>query len=267
MLPAWQTLAVYPYLGLEHPIRLAHRGSRILWPENTKTAFQGAVDLGYRYIETDVRMTRDGVVVIIHDKTVERTTDGWGRVADMDWSDVAKLDAGHTHDPASGFPFRAAGVDVPRLDDVLTTWPDVHFNIDLKAPGIEWAVAEVVKNLRRSQSVLIGSFNDRRIAKFRRITRNTVATSAGPRAAVALFAASRLGRVPKQAPAAYQLPFDSRAGRIDDRLVATAHAAGAQVHVWTVNDAADMGRMLATGVDGIVTDRPDTLNEVLGVAP
>ncbi len=252
-----------PYLALEHPLRFAHRGSRILWPENTMAAFAGAVQLGYRYIETDVRMTRDRVVVVFHDRSLERTTNGSGRVEDQDWSDLVSLDAAYRHGAMDGFPLRGRGVGIPRLDDVLSTWPDIHFNIDLKAPRIEWAVAEVVKSLRRSNSVLIASFHDRRVAKFRRITRNTVATSGGPLAVLRLALAARTGRRLTTPHAAFQLPYDRRELPIDERLVATAHAAGAQLHVWTVNDAAEMRRMLDLGVDGIITDRPDVLNEVV----
>ena len=115
------------------------------------------------------------------------------------------------HDLFVSEEFRGQGIGIPRLDDVLATWPDVHFNIDLKAPGIEWSVAEVIKNAHRSESVLIGSFVDRRISKFRRVTRGTVATSAGPAAALRLLAASSRGRPPKTAVDAFQLPFDARA--------------------------------------------------------
>ena len=254
---------MHPYLRLEHPIRFAHRGSRLLWPENTKLAFQRAIDLGYRYIETDVRLTADRVVVVFHDRTLDRTTNSFGKIEEWEWADLEKLDAGFEHGPEQGFPYRGKGACIPRLDDVLSTWPDVYFNIDLKAPRVEWAAAEVIKQLRRSDTVLVGSFSDRRLAKFRRITRGTVATAAGPVEAVRLATAARRGSTPRSAPVAYQLPFDSRVIPLDVRLVETAHAAGAHVHAWTVNEAADMDRLLDIGVDGITTDRPDTLDDVL----
>lgn len=242
---------------------MAHRGSRVLWPENTMEAFAGAVALGYRYIETDVRMTADGVVVVFHDATLDRTTNATGPINGWRWEELRHLDAAWSFGPNNGYPLRAKGVGISRLDEVFAAWPDVHFNLDLKAPGIEWAVAEVIVAARRQDSTLIGSFHDRRIAKFRRVTRGEVATSAGPRAASQLWMASRVGRWPRPSMAAYQLPFGSPVARLDRRLVLAAHAAGAQVHAWTVNDAADMERMLDLGVDGIITDRPDTLNEVI----
>ncbi len=258
-----KAMASWPYLSLEHPIRMAHRGSRDLWPENTLTAFSGAVDLGYRYIETDVRMTRDGVVVVFHDATLDRTTNGTGAIADWRWEELKHLDAGWGFKPEEDHPQRGVGVRIPRLDEVLKTWPAVHFNIDLKASGIEWAVAEVIVEAGRQDSTLVGSFHDRRIARFRRITGGGVATSAGPRVAAQAWVASRVGHRGPHPVAAYQLPYRSRVARIDRRFILAAHAAGAHVHAWTVNDAAEMRRLLDLGVDGIVTDRPDILNDVV----
>lgn len=254
----------HPYFSLEHPARLAHRGSRLLWPENTMTAFSGAVEgLGYRYLETDVRATRDGVLVTFHDETLERTTNGVGSIADWLWDDLRHLDAAWSFGAEEGFPFRGTGIGIPRLDEVFATWPEVNVNIDLKADGIEWQVAEAIIRSRRVQKVLIGSFSDRRIARFRRVTRGTVATSAGTAVSVAAWAASRAGRRLPSRPDAYQLPFAARGARLDRRFVDAAHASGAQVHAWTVNERTDMERLLDMGVDGIVTDRPDLLNEVL----
>jgi glycerophosphoryl diester phosphodiesterase len=253
-----------PYLALEHPIRMAHRGSRALWPENTMVAFGEAIDLGYRYVETDVRVTLDGVVVAFHDAELDRTTNAMGKISDWLWEDLRHLDAGWSYGAAVGYPHRGNGVGIPRLDEVLATWPDVHFNIDLKASGIEWAVADVITRARRRTSTMIGSFHDRRIAKFRRITRGEVATSAGPATVARAWAASRAGRSLPGSVDAYQVPARARSGlRLDRKFVAAAHAAGSQVHAWTVNEAVDMEQLLDIGVDGIITDRPDTLNDVL----
>ncbi len=251
------------YLDAEYPLRFAHRGSRILWPENTAVAFQGAVDLGYTYIETDVRITRDGVVVAFHDATLDRTTNGAGPVERWDFVDLQRLDAAWWFNPEDGYPLRGAGVRVESLEEVFATWPDARFNIDLKGPRLEWAVADVIKRHRREDTTLIASFVDRRIAKFRRITAGRVAVSAGPSATAAMLSASRVGATVRRRVVAYQLPFDYRSCPIDGKLVTAIHAAGAQLHTWTVNDAADMNRLLDLGVDGIVTDRPDVLNDVL----
>jgi len=257
------TTGTAPYLSLEHPVRLAHRGSRVLWPENTREAFRGAVALGYRYIETDVRISRDGHVVVFHDATLERTTDGRGKVIDRTLDELRELDAGYTFDPDAGYPMRGRRVGISTLAEVFAEFPDVHFNLDLKGPGLEWAVADVIKAAGREESTLVGSFYDHRSAKFRRITRRSVATSAGPSATIAMWLASRVGRYVTRPVAAYQIPFDYRSLPIDRKYIDAIHNSGAQVHFWTVNEPADMTRLLDMGADGIVTDRPDLLNEVL----
>jgi glycerophosphoryl diester phosphodiesterase len=253
----------YPYLALEHPIRFAHRGSRVLWPENTMDAFQGASDLGYRYFETDVRISRDGVVVVFHDKTLDRTTNGTGLVSDWLFEDLRHLDAAWSFDPEHGYPLRGSGIGISSLDELFATFPDIHINIDLKGKGLEWPVAEIIQSHGRQDRTLIGSFVDRRIARFRRVTSGTVATSAGPSAVSAMWTASRRGRTIERPVAAYQVPFDYRSLKIDQKYVDAIHRAGAQIHCWTVNAADDMQRLLNMGVDGIVTDRPDILNEVM----
>ena len=253
------------YLDAEYPIRFAHRGSRILWPENTWYGFDRAVeDLGYRYIETDIQVTKDGVVIVFHDDTLDRTTNGTGAVADWTWSELAALDAAYHFSPdGESFPLRGTGVGISRLDDTFERYPDVRFNIDLKAKGSEWPVAEVIARNERHGTVLIGSFHDRRTARFRRITRGAVATSAGPQAAIAMYTASRLGRTVHRPHAAYQLPYRMRGASVDEKLVEAVHAADAQLHLWTVDEPEDMHRFLDLGVDGIVTDRPDVLNRVM----
>jgi len=257
-------MSLRPYLSREHPIRLAHRGSRVLWPENTHHAFEAATDLGYLYIETDIRVTSDGVVVVFHDETLERTTNGVGKVSDWTWDALSVLDAAYNFSPdGESFPLRGKGIGISRLEDTLTAFPNVNFNIDLKAKNSEWLVAEVVVRTNRQDTVLIGGFVDNRIARFRRITKGAVATSAGPSAAMAMYTASRLGKSIRRPVDAYQLPFSMRGVNVDQKLVDAVHASGAHIHLWTVNDEADMRRFLELGVDGIVTDRPDLLNDVL----
>ena len=253
-----------PYLTREHPLRLAHRGSRVLWPENTMTAFQGAVDLGYAYIETDVHVTRDGRVVVFHDDRLERLTDGTGRVWEWRWEDLRRLDAAHHFDPDGGYPSRGRAIGIPLFEEALSTFPGVHFNIDLKQRDIEQAVADEVARFGAGDRVLIGSFHGVRIKRFREITGGAVATSAGPIEVAGALAAARLGRpVPGKADA-LQVPERQGPVRVaTERFIAAAHRANKQVHVWTVNESAAMHRLLDRGVDGIVTDRPDLLDEVV----
>ncbi len=262
-LPCQTAPMAIPYLSAEYPLRFAHRGSRVLWPENTAGAFQGAIDLGYKYIETDVRITSDGVVVAFHDATLERTTNGAGPVDRWDFADLQRLDAAWWFDAEGGYPRRGTGVKVQALSELFEMWPDAYFNIDLKGSNLEWAVADVIKRHGKENSVMIGSFVDHRIAKFRRITRGEVGLSAGPASVLMMVAASRVGRTVRRPVQAYQLPFNYKSVPIDRKLITAIHKAGAQLHTWTVDEAADMHRLLDLGVDGIVTDRPDTLNEVL----
>lgn len=253
-----------PFLSHEHPIRMAHRGSRVLWPQNTMVAFQGAADLGFRYLETDVHISADGVVILFHDDHLEDLTDGAGKVWDHDWNHLSRLDAAYWFDPERGFPRRGTGVGIPRLADVVESFPDALLNLDLKQPGIEEVVAAEVRRLGLEDRVLIGSFHDARIRRFRQVTGGRVATSAGPGETARALAAAVAGAAPGGAADAYQVPL--RAGPIrvaGRRFVEAAHRSGKQVHVWAVDDPAEMHRLLDLGVDGIITDRPDLLTRVL----
>lgn len=254
------------FFSVEHPIRFAHRGSRILWPENTLYAFERAVeDHGYRYLELDVHLSADRVPMVIHDRTLDRTTDATGLVSDRTVEDLKTLDAGYRFDPVGDYPLRGKRITIPTLDEVYRAFPDARVNIDLKQPAEEWAVAEVVKANRAEHRTLVGSFVDRRVARFRRITGGNVAVSAGPQMTARMYLRSRVG-LPARAAApvqAYQVTDEYRGFTVDRRLVDAIHRSGAHIHVWTVNDPDEMRRMLDLGVDGIITDRPDLLNEVL----
>jgi glycerophosphoryl diester phosphodiesterase len=253
-----------PFLSHEHPLRFGHRGSNLLWPQNTMVAFQWAMDLGLRYLETDVHASRDGRVVTFHDDRLEALTDGRGRVWERDWEDLRRLDAAYHFAPERGHPLRGTGVRIPLLEEVLAAFPRCLLNLDLKQAGIEDLLAAEVARLGAEERVLVGSFHDDRLRRFRRASAGRVATSAGPREVVAALAASRLGRPLGGAADAYQVPERSGPLRVvGRRFVEAAHRAGKQVHVWVVNDPADMHRLLDLGVDGIVTDRADLLVEVV----
>jgi len=249
-----------PFLSYEHPVRFAHRGSRVLWPENTMTAFQGAVDLGYRYIETDVHVSRDGVIFIFHDDTLERVTNGKGLARDWEWAELKKLDAAYRFKPEAGYPLRNKGIHIPCLEEVMAAFPDMMFNIDLKQPGIEALMADFISSHGYGERVLIASFKDRRLRRFRKLAGEGIATSAGLREAGVFWAYSRLNKILETPAQALQVPVRMRGVTVvDKKMIAAAHAAGKQVHVWTVNDPEEMQRLLNLGIDGIVTDRPDLL--------
>ena len=253
-----------PFLSYEHPLRFGHRGSNLLWPQNTMVAFQWAMDLGLRYLETDVHATRDGQVVTFHDDRLEQLTDGRGPVWERDWGDLLSLDAAYHFDPRRGYPLRGTGVRIPLLEEVLAAFPRCLLNLDLKQAGIEELLAGELARLEAEDRVLVGSFHDGRVARFRRASGGRVATSAGPREVLAALGACRLSRLPGGASDAYQVPEQAGPLRVlGERFVEAAHRAGKQVHVWVVNEPADMHRLLDLGVDGIVSDRADLLVRVV----
>jgi glycerophosphoryl diester phosphodiesterase len=254
-----------PFLSHERPLRFAHRGSNLLWPQNTMVAFQWAIDLGLRYLETDVHATRDGRVITFHDDRLDHLTDGHGPVWDHDWGDLRSLDAAYHFGSDRGHPLRGTGVRIPLLEEVLVTFPQCLLNLDLKQAGIEDLLAAEIARLKAEERVLVGSFHDRRLTRFRRASGGRVATSAGPREVVAALGACRLGRPLGGLADAFQVPERSGPLRVvGRRLVEAAHRTGKQVHVWTVNDPADMHRLLDLGVDGLITDRADLLLGVVG---
>jgi len=213
-------------------------------------AFEHAVGLGYRYVETDVHTTADGALVAFHDDVLDRVTDRRGAIADLPWDDVRRA--------------RVAGHSIPLLEDVLGAWPDLRINIDPKHDASVEPLAEVLRRTNSYDRVCGGAFSEARLARFRHLTDEKVCTGMGIRA-VALLRGASLGLpVRRFAGDCAQVPV--RQGPVllvDGRFVATAHRLGLVVHVWTVDDAADMTRLLDLGVDGIMTDRPAVLKEVL----
>jgi len=246
------------------PLAIAHRGSRELWPENTMEAFSQAVALGFRFLETDLHVTADGVLVCVHDDTVDRTTEGTGAVSSFGFEELASLDAGFRHNSLGGYPFRGKGVSIPSLEEAVTTLSEVSFVVDLKVDGQVGLLADLIERLSLHDRLIVGSFSDQRLEEFRRATRGRVPTSTGPMMSRMWLLTSRVGRGAGGDASALQLPTQVRGIKvIDKKLVDTAHAKGLQVHVWTVNDPAEMEAYLDLGVDGIISDRPDLLREVL----
>lgn len=236
----------------------------MLWPENTDTSFQGAYELGFRHFETDLHLTADDVLVCFHDPTVERTTNASGRVEDLSLEELQTLDAGFRHGTADGYTFRDSGVTVPTLEWLLTTFPDTSVVVDMKSDGLAGPLAALIDDLGAHERMIVGSFSDARLAEFRDITGGRVPTSVGPTDARLWVLSSRVGRGARADAAALQLPTHLRGIRVvDEKLVTAAHAAGLHVHVWTVNTIPEMVRLLDIGVDGLITDRPDLLRELL----
>jgi len=243
---------------------IAHRGSRVLWPENTMLAFGSSLEAGADHLETDLHLTADGHLVCFHDSTVERTTDGQGPVASFTLKELRNLDAGFSHRIGADFPFRGRGLRVPTLGEVLATFPEVGVVVDLKTDGIEEAVADLLDRMRAWERVIIGSFYDTRLDLMRKLGRGKALLSTGPLAARRWWLASRIGRRGRPGYAALQLP-PSHAGLpvVDRRLVEIAHDADMAVHVWTINQPGEMQRLWDIGVDALITDRVDHAVSVL----
>jgi glycerophosphoryl diester phosphodiesterase len=201
-------------------------------------------------------VTSDGVAVLFHDDDLDRTTDARGRISDLPWRDVRSVATA------------AGNGEIMRLDEALEEFGTQRFNLDLKTDRSVEAFLEVLDTTRGHQRVLVGSFRDARPAQVRRRVGPALATSAGPREVARAVAASRLRAGRAAAPSdpilAMQVPV--RAGRVPvvtPQFIGLAHARGQHVHVWTVDDRAEMERLIDLGVDGIITDRPSVLREVL----
>jgi len=242
------------------PVNVGHRGASARLPENTLASFRAALEAGAGGLELDVRVTRDGHPVVMHDATVDRTTDGFGAVAGMTLEAVRRLDAGTT-----GLP----GERVPTLREVFEEFPGVPINIDIKdrdVPGAEEIVLEVLREAGAADRVLVASANYRVLRRFRRISGGEFDTGASRREIAVFYALNllRLGRLARPAYAALQVPVDYGPLRIlTPRFVRVAHALGVRVDVWTINDPGRMREVLDLGADAVITDRPEALTEVL----
>jgi len=237
-----------PYLAAPLPLAFAHRGGAAAGDENTSEAFGRAVALGYRYVETDVQATADGVAVVFHDPDLTRMTGRRAKVGALRWADLATE--------------RIAGAAaIPRLDDVLAAWPAVRFNIDVKADLAVQPTIEVIARTAVQDRVLVASFSDARLAVLRRRLGPAVASSLGTREVTRL----RLARLRPRHPSIVAAQVPVRYGRIrvvTRQFVARAHRVGLQVHVWTIDDPTEMHGLLDLGVDGIMTDHPEVLRDV-----
>ena len=258
----------HPFLDVPVPVAIAHRGGAGEAPENTIEAFGAAVAMGYRFLETDVHVTRDGVVVAFHDSCLDGLTDRTGAIAALPIAEVESADAGFAFSPDGGrtFPFRGRGVRVPRLETLLLRWPDARVNIDPKDDACVEPLVALLDRLDAWDRVNVGSFSDRRLRRIRALSRGRACTSMGPRAVAVARAAALGGQMPRQGADCVQVPIRVGLIRIVTAgFVRAAHRAGLQVHVWTVNDPVAMRELLELGVDGVMTDRPRVLRDVLAV--
>ncbi|HEX6524212.1 MAG TPA: glycerophosphodiester phosphodiesterase family protein [Streptosporangiaceae bacterium] len=231
-----------PFLDFPRPIAFAHRGGAAHAPENSMTAFEHAVKLGYSYLETDARATSDSKLVAFHDRTLDRVTDATGPIGTRKYADLASI--------------RVAGTEpIPLIEDLLDNWPDIRFNIDLKD---EAGISLLPRILRRTGAwdrVCVTSFSGARLRTFRGLVDRPVCMALSPACVVAMRCTLRMSTPGRCA----QVP-----GRITTPgFIRRAQARGLAVHVWTINSRTEMGRLLDLGVDGIMTDETEALRDVL----
>lgn len=248
----------HPYLDSPTPLALAHRGGAAEAPENSLTAFRKAVGLGFKYIETDVRATADGVPVVFHDERLDRVTDRVGRIRDLPFAEVSQARVGPSD-------------QVTSLADVLEAFPDTRFNVDIKEDNALAPMLDLLTRGNHFDRVCIASFSWSRLRAVRAAFGDRVCTALAPQEVAALVSRARLGRLTPGTrfifpggPIAVQVPpRTARLTIITPGFLRAAHARGWPVHAWTIDDAAQMQELLDMGVQGIVTDRPTVLKQVL----
>ena len=225
--------ARYAYLDHVSPVAIAHRGGGEDHPENSLAAIAQAVDLGYRYVEIDIRATRDGVPVLFHDETLERMTGSGGGIEDLAWAEVQ--------------PLRLQGKEaIPRLEEVFATWPDLRIALDIKSDRAVEPVAALIRARQVQDRVSVGAVSQRRAWQLRRVFGSEVCHALG------------------SVEAAAQVPSRHRGIPIVDRpFLKAAHARGIRVHVWTLNRPAEIESLLDLGIDGVMTNRLSLLKQIL----
>jgi glycerophosphoryl diester phosphodiesterase len=249
------TTLLHPYLDHPGVLAFAHRGGAEEHPENTMRAFGAAIDMGYRYIESDIHITSDGVLLAFHDDRLDRVCDGEGEglIQTLPWSVVRQA--------------RVAGTEpIVELQELLETFPDTRFNLDIKHWMALGPSLELLTRMGAWDRVCIGSFSDRRLNRVRNTLRRNglnVCTSMGPLGVLAMKA--RQLRLPTRSRAqCAQVPVKHNGiPVVSKKFVDTCHALGTQVHVWTIDDADEMRRLVTLGVDGLMTDKPSVLKQVL----
>ena len=239
------------------PVAFAHRGYSPAGAENSMAAFAAAVELGYRHVETDARVTSDGVALAFHDDRLDRVTDRSGRLVDLPWTQVSQA--------------RIRGTDpIPRLDEVLGEWPELRVNIDVKSGVALSATVAAIRRCRAQDRVCLAAFSDVRMRRIRALVGPQVCTALGPGEVARLAAAARVpARIAERTAGriggtCVQVPPSlGRVPVVTAAFLGAAHRRGLVVHVWTVDTRPEMTALLDLGVDGIMTDAAETLRDVL----
>lgn len=267
-------IATHPWFeprpGQHQPLVFAHQGGENLWPSNTMLAFQNSAALGADVLDTDMHMTKDGVLVLMHDQTVDRTTDGSGAIRDLTLEQIKTLDAGYdfSQDEGQTFPYRGQGLQVPTLEELFQAFPNTRFGIEIKQTdpiATAQRFCALIRQYSMQDQVLVSSFRQENMDAFRKECPE-VATSATEGEVRLFYILYRLGLADTLTPGYHSLQVPEKSAGLTlltPGFVKAAHRHGLAVQPWTINEVADLERILALGVDGINTDNPDRLLEIL----
>lgn len=262
----------HPYYAadLNYPLVIAHQGGDGVWPGETMLAYQNAVDLGVDVLEMDIHISADGVLVLMHDETVDRTTNGGGEIEAMTLAELKQLDAAYDWSPDEGktFPYRGQDIQIATLEEIFQAFPDMRMTIEIKKTNASMAkpFCDLIREYNMQDKVLVASFHDERLKEFRAECPEIATSSAKNETTVfVLLAKAYLGSF--YSPKFHSLQVPEESGGITvmtPAFVRAAHERNLAVEPWTINDEETMRKFIAWGVDGIITDRPDLLMKVLG---
>ena len=252
---------------------IAHQGGEWLRPSNTLVAFDHAVELGVDVLEMDIHQTQDGVIVLMHDATVDRTTNGSGVIKEMTFAEIRELDAGYywTDDEEQTYPYRGQGIQVPTLEEMFQRYPEMRLNIEIKqeTPSMVRPFCQLISDYNMEEKILVATFHQATVEEFREACPHVITSMVEPEIqrffglnAAYLGALFQAPGTAFQVPRTSSLPVIGEVDVITERFVRVAHSHNIQVHAWTINETAEMERLIELGVDGIITDRPDLLLEV-----
>lgn len=260
------------YAGADRPLVIAHQGGDGVWPGDTLYAFEKAVEIGADVLEMDAHLTQDGHIVLMHDETVDDTTDGAGLIEEMTLAELKQFDAAYdwSNDGGKTFPYRGQGIQVPALEELFQKFPQMRYVIEIKLTEnpIHQPLCDLIREYAMQDKVVIASFHDEAMQNFRSACPE-VATSAsrGEVTRFVIFGKLFLGGLVAPSYQSIQPPYDPEESYnipiMTKRFIREAHAKNIAVEPWTVNDPGLMRQYIEWGVDGIITDRPDLMVKIL----
>ncbi len=262
------------FLKTDRPLNIAHRGGRGISPEHTIFAYKRALDAGADVLEIDVHSTKDNEIIVIHDPTVDRTANGNGKVNELTLSEIKRFDAGYRFVAKRGdkeeYPFRGKGLSIPTLKGVFSEFPNQRINIEIKQfePRIEERLFSIIKEMGMTDNVLVVSESHDAIKRFRKMSKDSIATGASIKEIRRFVILMKLRLMPFyfSNADAFQIPeYYGEYHLLTEEFLEKAHKKNIKIHVWTINKKEEMERLIKMGADGIMTDYPDLLNEVINL--